>query len=101
MLTDVKVRTAKSGKKQIKLFDFNGLYMLISPNGGQCWRFKYRFNGKEKLLALGTYPEISRSEAREKRDMARKKVAAGIAPELYVKHRRLRKQAGQRMVSRL
>jgi len=80
MLTDMKVRKAKPGKKQVKLFDFKGLYMLISPNGGKYWRFKYRFNGKEKLLALGTYPEVSLSEAREKRDIARKHVAAGIDP---------------------
>lgn len=85
-LTDTKVRNAKPEKKQIKLFDGDGLFLLISPpgkrtpNGSRCWRFKYRFNGKEKLLALGTYPEVSLSDARDKRTEARRQIAAGIDP---------------------
>lgn len=79
-LTDVKARNAKSGKKQIKLSDGDGMYLLITPNGGRYWRLKYRFEGKEKLLALGTYPEISLAEARVRRDEARKHLAHGIDP---------------------
>ena len=85
-LTDVKVRNAKPTEKQMKLFDFDGLFLLVlppgkkTPNGSKCWRFKYRFGGKEKLLALGTYPEVSLTDARGKRDAARKLLANGIDP---------------------
>lgn len=83
-LTDVKVRNAKAGDKQVKLYDVDGLFLLVFPTStktaGKRWRFKYRFDGKEKLLALGTYPEISLAEARNLRDDARKLVAKGIDP---------------------
>jgi hypothetical protein len=52
-LTDVKARNAKPGEKKIKLSDNDGMYLLVAPNGGEYWRLKYRYNGKEKLLALG------------------------------------------------
>jgi integrase len=85
-LTDVKVRNTKPASKQMKLFDYDGLFLLVlppgkkTPNGSKCWRLKYRYDGKEKLLALGTYPEVSLADAREKRDAARKQIAAGIDP---------------------
>jgi integrase len=79
-LTNVEIRNAKPGEKPIKLFDGGGLFLLISPAGGKWWRLKYRFGGKEKLLSLGTYPEVSLSEAREKRDQARKLLAADVDP---------------------
>ncbi|MDD4457465.1 MAG: integrase arm-type DNA-binding domain-containing protein, partial [Syntrophotalea acetylenica] len=83
-LTDTKVKNAKPGEKQFKLFDGDGLFLLVVPTGksrgGKRWRFKYRFNGKEKLLALGTYPEISLADARERRDDARRLIAKGIDP---------------------
>ena len=79
-LSDVKVRNAKAAAKQVKLTDGDGMYLLITPNGGKCWRLKYRFNGKEKTLALGTYPEISLSDARQRREDARKLLANGIDP---------------------
>lgn len=79
-LSDVKIRNCKPPEKQIKLFDADGLFLLVTPQGGKYFRFKYRFDGKEKLLALGTYPEISLSDARMRRDEARKKVAHGIDP---------------------
>ena len=56
-LTDVAVRTAKATDKPAKLFDERGLFLLVSPSGGKWWRLKYRFDGKEKLLSLGTYPD--------------------------------------------
>ncbi|VWD42015.1 integrase [Burkholderia lata] len=79
-LTDLKVRTAKPTEKQQKLYDGSGLLLLITPAGGKRWVLKYRVDGKEKSLALGTYPEVSLAEARARRDNAREKLAAGIDP---------------------
>ena len=79
-LTDTAVRNAKPRDAAYKLTDGDGLFLLIKPNGGKYWRFKYRFAGKEKLLAFGTYPEISLTDAREKRLVARKLVANGKDP---------------------
>lgn len=59
--------------------------MIITPSGGRWWRFKYRYEGKEKLLSMGTYPEVSLKDARDKRDSARKQVAAGIDPSSHRK----------------
>lgn len=70
-LSDTSIRNAKPAEKLYKLYDSGGLFIQITPQGGKWWRFKYRFNGKEKLLSLGTYPEVSLASAREKRDSAR------------------------------
>lgn len=80
MLTDIKVKNAKGKVKPYKLTDGQGLYLHITPTSGKWWRFKYRFDGKEKLLSFGTYPEVSLADARDKRTDARKQVAAGIDP---------------------
>jgi len=80
MLTETAIRKAKVPAKSAKLGDERGLYLLCTPRGGKCWRFKYRYGGKEKLLALGTYPEISLAKAREDREEARRQLAAGIDP---------------------
>jgi integrase len=80
MLTDTAARQAKSGPTARKLFDAGGLYLLVTPSGGKWWRFKYRFGGKEKLLSLGTYPEVSLKGAREARAEARKLLGAGRDP---------------------
>jgi integrase len=79
-LSDMKVQKAKSKDKPITLFDGGGLFLLITPTGGKLWRFKYRFDGKEKLLALGSYPEVSLLNARQRRDEARRQLANGIDP---------------------
>lgn len=79
-LTDITIRNAKSGKKPIRLFDERGLYLEISPAGGKWWRLKYRFDGKEKRLSLGVYPDIGLKDARDRRDEARKLLATGIDP---------------------
>ncbi|NPU82981.1 MAG: integrase arm-type DNA-binding domain-containing protein [Syntrophaceae bacterium] len=79
-LSDVKIRSSKPSMKQKKLFDGDGLFLLVTPQGGKYWRFKYRFEGKEKLLSLGTYPEISLVDARQRRDDARRQIAHGIDP---------------------
>lgn len=79
-LTDVKIAKVKPQKKPQTMFDGGGLYLLITPTGGKLWRIKYRFEGKEKLLALGAYPAISLAEARERRAIARKQIVNGIDP---------------------
>ncbi len=80
MLSDAKIRRVKVKEKPQKLFDAQGLYVLVTPTGGRWWRLKYRAGGKEKLLALGVYPEVSLKEARERREEARKQLAAGVDP---------------------
>ena len=79
-LTDTKVRTTKPTEKPQKLFDGGGLFLLLTPTGGRLWRFKYRFGGSEKLLSIGTYPETSLVEARQRRDQASALLAKGIDP---------------------
>ncbi len=79
-LTATKVKNAKGREKPYKLTDGQGLFLQVTPSGSKLWRFKYCFGGKEKLLAFGTYPEISLLDARQKRDAARKLVANGIDP---------------------
>ncbi len=56
-LTDTAIRSAKPGSKPLKLSDEKGLFLLVTPSGGKWWRLKYRFEGKEKLLSLGVYPD--------------------------------------------
>jgi integrase len=84
-LTDAAVRRAKSKNKPYKLFDSGGLYLVVTPNGGKWWRFKYLFLGKEKLISMGTYPDISLKEARQRRDQERKRVTEKIDPASYRK----------------
>lgn len=79
-LTDITIRNAKPAAKPTKLFDGRGLFLLVSPNGGKWWRLKYRFNNKEKLLSLGTYPDVSLKEARQRREDARRELASGNDP---------------------
>lgn len=79
-LTDVKVRSAKPMDKPYKLTDGEGMHLLVHPNGSKYWRLQYRFDGKQKMLALGVYPEISVSEARQRRDEAKRQVANSIDP---------------------
>lgn len=63
-LTDIKVRTTKPSDKPFKLTDGQGMHLLINPNGSKYWRLQYRFDGKQKVLALGVYPMVSLGEAR-------------------------------------
>ena len=79
-LTDTAIRTAKASEKTQRLFDGGGLYLEISPNGGKWWRLKYRFDGKEKRIGFGVYPDVILKRAREKRDEARALLADGIDP---------------------
>jgi integrase len=80
-ISDTTIKAAKPRTdKAYKLPDEKGLHILINPNGSKYFRFKYRFDGKEKTLALGVYPETTLKQAREKRDTARKQIADGIDP---------------------
>ena len=79
-LTDMKVQKVKPKDKPFSLFDGGGLYLLVTPSGGKLWRFKYRFNNKEKKLAFGSYPEISLLDARRRRDDARRLLANSVDP---------------------
>ncbi|MGN6690434.1 MAG: Arm DNA-binding domain-containing protein, partial [Sphingopyxis sp.] len=79
-LTDIAIRNAKPRDKQYKLADSGGLYLLITPPGGKLWRLKFRVSGRERKLAIGSYPEISLSEARKRRDEARELLATGKDP---------------------
>lgn len=79
-LTNTQCKNAQPKTKVHKLADGGGLYLLVKPNGAKHWRLKYRFLGKEKLLALGPYPLVSLAEARERRDEAKKVLADGKDP---------------------
>jgi integrase len=99
-LTDTSIRKAKATNKPRKLFDERGLFLLIAPTGGKLWRFKYRFGGKEKLLALGAYPDVSLATAREHRDAARKLVAAGVDPAAQRRAERAAADSGFETIAR-
>jgi integrase len=80
MLTDKAVRAAAPKEKAYKLADSSGLHLSVSPKNHKSWRFKYRFEGKEQLLTLGVYPDVTLAEAREKRNDARKILREGRDP---------------------
>jgi integrase len=79
-LSDQTVKNAKPRDKAYKMFDEKGMYLLVNPNGSKYFRFKYRFDGKEKVLALGVYPDASLKAAREKRDDAMGQLVKGKDP---------------------
>ncbi len=81
-LTDNVIRNAGAGERPIKLFDGEGLYLLVNPSGTRGWRFKYYFQGREKLLSLGPYPEITLKVARDRRLEARRLVEMGTDPSV-------------------
>lgn len=79
-LSDPSCKNAKPKEKPYKLADEKGMFLLVNPNGSKYFRLKYRFLGKEKVLALGVYPDTSLKDARIKRDEAREQIAKGIDP---------------------
>ena len=79
-LTELTVKQAKPKEKQYKLADGEGMYLRVYPNGSKYWQLKYRFDGKQKTLSFGVWPEVGITEAREKRFEARKKIKQGIDP---------------------
>jgi integrase len=88
-LTELGCKNARPRDKQYKLADGGGLYLLVHPNGGRYWRHKYRWQGKEKLLSYGVYPEIPLASARDRREETRRTLRAGIDPSASRKQERL------------
>lgn len=86
MLTATACKQAKPLQKPYKLFDAHGLFLLVMPNSAKYWRLKYQYLKKEKLLALGVYPDVSLLDARDKQAQARKLIASGEDPAIS-KHR--------------
>jgi integrase len=84
-LTDTKIRAIRPRAKPYKVFDEKGLYLEIQPSGGRWWRLKYRFNGIEKRISLGVYPDVTLKLARERRDESRKLLVNGINPSEHRK----------------
>nr|WP_295661145.1 integrase arm-type DNA-binding domain-containing protein [Polymorphobacter sp.] len=80
MLTDIAARKAKPRDKPYKLSDSAGLFLLVTVRGARSWRMKYRFGGKEGLLTFGLYPEVTLTEARDRRAAARRLIRDGIDP---------------------
>ena len=79
-LTDPIIKASKPKSTPYKLSDGNGLFLLIQPNGSRWWRYRYRFNGKEKMLSLGTYPDVTLKEARNLRVTASDLLKQGVDP---------------------
>ena len=84
-LTDTQVRHLKPRQKPYKVADGGGLYLHVTDKGSKLWRMRYRFKGREKLLAFGAYPDVSLLRAREKRQAARAFLADGIDPSAQAK----------------
>jgi len=91
-LTDTKLRSLKPTEKPYRVFDGDGLYIEIRPQGGKWWRFKYRFGGREKSLSFGTYPDVSLALARTRLTAARQLVAAGTDPSAVRQEAKLTKR---------
>jgi Arm DNA-binding domain len=94
MLNDNRIRSAKPAERDYKLTDFDGLYLLVCKSGSRLWRFAYRFQGKQKQIALGGYPHVTLAEARERREAARKLLATGKDPSLERRLEKIAKAAG-------
>lgn len=93
MLTETAIKNAKPKDKPYKLSDSGGLYAEITPTGGKHWRMKYRYDGKEKKLSIGSYPTISLKLARDARDQAKEKLAQGIDPSAAKQQAKADRQA--------
>ena len=99
-LTDTAIRAAKPSEKQQKLFDGSGLYLLLFPTGSKVWRFKYHFQGREKLISLGQYPAVSLKDAREKAAEARKALGSGKDPSAERQQSRLHQKNTFEIIAR-
>lgn len=84
-LTELKLQRAKAAGKPYKLKDARGLYLLVQPTGGRLWRLRFSLRGKEGMVSLGAYPEVSLKEARQRRDEARALISRGINPAAHRK----------------
>ncbi|MCC3742081.1 tyrosine-type recombinase/integrase [Rouxiella badensis] len=90
-LTELQIKKAKPTEKPYTLSDGLGLSILVEPNGSKAWRFRYRFDGKPKMLSLGTYEHVSLADARQKRDESRRLVASGVNPSTLRKEQKAAK----------
>ncbi len=88
-LTDAAVRAAKPRAKPYKISDGGGLHLLVQPNGSRLWRLAYRFAGKQKTIALGSYPTVSLAKARESRENAKRLIADGLDPSVQKRREKL------------
>lgn len=93
MLTDVQLRRAKAAERPYKLADGAGLHLLVTTAGNKLWRYRYTFGGKEKLLAIGAYPDLSLAEARAARDDAKASLRSGRDPSVVKRQRKVVVQA--------
>lgn len=84
-LSDTKIRSSKPRAKPFKLYDADGLFLIVNPNGSKWWRQRYRFAGREQLLSLGVYDAITLADARDRSDEIRKLVAKGVDPSAHRK----------------
>jgi hypothetical protein len=94
-LTELGLRKAKPSSKPKKLSDGGGLFILLHPSGSKYWRMKYRFMGKEKLLAFGVWPEVSLTEARKKRNEAKQLLKSGKDPSAAKKNLKASQKVAQ------
>jgi hypothetical protein len=88
-LTNTRLRFLKPRSGTRKISDGGGLYLMVVPAGGRYWRYNYRFNGQQKTIALGVYPDVPLQKARARHEEARRLLAAGVDPSL--ERRTLRK----------
>ena len=79
-LTESSIKKAEILEKQYKIYDGNGMFLLVHPNGSKYWRMKYTYDGKSKLASFGVWPKVSLKEARERREEARGEIKIGINP---------------------
>ena len=94
MLTEIACRNARAKEKAQKLSDSGGLYLFVTPTGFKSWRLKYRVGKTEKRLILGTYPETTLREARDRRDEARKQLRDGLDPSIERKKKKAAQVVG-------
>jgi integrase len=90
-LTDTAIRALKPGTKPAKHSDGGGLHLLVVAKGSKLWRLAYRYDGKQKTLAFGKYPDVSLAEARRRRDEAKELLALGIDPSQHAKLEKIKK----------
>lgn len=94
-LTDTEIKKTKPGEKAYALTDGAGLYLWVTPAGGKLWRWSYRFEGKEKTMSYGKYPDVPLALARELHQNARKLLASGVDPMAKRKADKLENQISQ------
>ena len=100
MLTDTKIKQAKVTDKPYKIYDSEGLYIEVAPTGSKRWRWRYRWNGKEKLLSFGIYPEVPLKLARARRAAAKELLVSGVDPSQARKEEKVERAARRRTLLR-